>query len=534
MPLPVDGDRTLIRGGQVADGSGSALTPRDLLIDAGRIAAVADPGTFAGATCPVIDASGTVVAPGFIDVHSHADNAPLLAEDDTTKILQGVTTEVVGNCGFSLAPARAGREELLIRLTGRIFPPLDIEWHDFGDLLSRLDGHGYVTNYAPLVGHGTLRLAVLGMADCAPDADEQKRMGALLDEALDAGAFGLSSGLIYPPGLFSRTTELVDLARHLGGGRIYATHMRGEGGHLLDSVEEALEIGSRSGCRVQISHLKSAGRPHWGGVGRALDRLARARADGVTVTQDVYPYDASSTMLTTCLPPWCQEGGDQTVLARLDDPATVRRLRTEIEGGPQEGWENQIAGAGYEGILVASTASHDFEGRTLPEIGADIGASPFDALIHVLRAERLRASMVIFSMTESDVEAVLTDPATMVGSDGLPPGVGGKPHPRLYGTFPRVLGRYVRERQVLDLPTAVAKMTSRPAQTFGLRDRGRIAQGAVADLVAFDPARVIDACDYRDPVRPPSGIEWVMQAGHVVVAKGRWLGNRSGRRLQPA
>lgn len=528
------GRRTLVRGARVADGSGGPLARHDLLLDAGRIAAVAEPGSLDCADCAVVDASGQVVAPGFIDVHSHADNAPLLEEDDTTKVLQGVTTEVVGNCGFSLAPVEAGNEELLAGLTGRIFPPIDFRWRSFAELLAVLDGRGYVTNYAPLVGHGTLRLAVLGMEDRPADGGELEQMRTLLDEALDAGAFGLSSGLIYPPGLFGDTGELVELARRLPADRLYATHMRGEGAHLLDSIEEALEIARRGDCRVQISHLKSSGRPHWGGAGRALDRLARARTDGVAVTQDVYPYDASSTMLTACLPRWFQEGGDPAVLARLDDAAAVTRLRGEIEGDTAEGWENHIAGAGYGGILVASTASHHFEGRTLPEIAEDLGVDPFDALVHVLRTERLRASMVTFSMAEADVEAVLADPATMVGSDGLPPGVGGKPHPRLYGTFPRVLARYVRERGVLDLPTAVVKMTSLPADVFGLPDRGRIAPGAVADLVAFDPDLVADACDYRDPVRPPTGIGWVMQAGTIVVCDGRWLGRRAGRRLEPA
>ncbi|MGH3318785.1 MAG: N-acyl-D-amino-acid deacylase family protein [Streptosporangiaceae bacterium] len=527
-----DGRPILIEGAELADGSGRPLVRRDVLVADGRIAAVEPAGTRDPSRYDRVEADGFVLAPGFIDVHSHADNAPLLRDGDTTKILQGVTTEVVGNCGFSLAPVQPPREQLLAAFTTRIFPPFPWGWHAFADFLAATDTRGYVTNYVPLVGHGTLRLAVLGMEDRAPRPGELAAMGGLLDEALVAGAFGMSSGLIYPPGLFSATDELVELARHLPEGRLYATHMRGEGEHLLDSIDEAIRIGGEGNCRVQISHLKASGRPHWGRVGAALARLDRARQEGLDITQDVYPYDRSSTMLTACMPPWFQEGGDAALLARLDDPAALARARAEVEG-ETDGWESHLAECGYDGVLVSSTASHAHEGQTLAEVAAELGLEPFEALVEVLRGERLRASMVISSMSEADVEAVLDHPATVIGSDGLPPGVGGKPHPRLFGTFPRVLGRYVRERGLLDLPTALARMTASPADAFGLTDRGRIAPGAVADLVAFDPERVADVCDYRDPVHPPTGIAWVMQAGRVAVRDGRWLGSRLGTRLRP-
>jgi len=236
-------------------------------------------------------------------------------------------------------------------------------------------------------------------------------------------------------------------------------------------------------------------------------------------------------MLTACLPPWVQEGGNAAVLARLADPGQVDRIRDEVDAGPSAQWENHVAGSGWDGILVSSTGDHRFEGRTIAEIGDELGVSPFDALVHVLREEDLRVSMVSFSMCEDDLEEALLDPHTMIGSDGLPPGVGGKPHPRLFGTFPRILARYVRERRTLDLGTAIHKMTGLPASTFGMADRGRIAPGYVADLVAFDADRVADVCDYRDPVHPPTGIAWVMQGGELVVDDGRWLGVRRGRRL---
>lgn len=510
----------LIRGGVVADGTPAAPAPADVLLDGERIAAVEPPGTIGTDGHDVLDAEGLVVAPGFVDVHSHADNAPLLAEDDTTKIFQGVTTEVVGNCGFSLAPAAPGRESDLAELTGRIFPPLPWGWSSFAELLGRLDECGYVTNYVPLVGHGTLRLAVIGPEARLLSADERNRMGGLLRAATDAGAFGLSTGLIYSPATFSDTAELVDLASYLPEGRLYATHMRDEGAGLKTSVAEALEIGQRSGRAVQISHLKATGEQNWGGVAGALEQIAAARSAGQVVTQDVYPYTASSTMLTSRLPSWFEDGGHHAILARLADADALARLRAEIS--PR--WDQ---------VLVASTGSHAFEGRTIPEIGEQLGLDPFDAYVEVLRSEQLRVSAVLFTMDEGDVVTGLRDEHTMVGSDGLPPGVGGKPHPRLFGTFPRVLGRYVRERGAVDLGVAVHKMTGLPAATFGLTGRGLVRPGLVADLVAFDPQTVTDVGDYRDPVHAPEGIAWVMQAGTPVVRGGRWQGARRGRRLTP-
>lgn len=528
------GGDTLIRGGQVADGTGAPLRQADVLTGGERIRAVEPPGAIPDdGGYQVVDATGLVVAPGFVDVHSHADNAPLLQEDDTTKILQGVTTEVVGNCGFSLAPALPDRAEELARLSGRIFPPMAWTWRDFPSWLETLDARGYTTNYVPLVGHGTLRLAVAGFDNRPLRPDELERMRGLLGEALAAGAFGFSSGLIYPPGVFADTGELAALAEALPSDRVHATHMRNEGLGLLASVEEAVEIARRGGCRLQVSHLKAAGRAAWGRTREALDLLDRARADGVPATHDMYPYTASSTMLSACLPAWAQEGGDEAVLARLADPDSLARISADVDRGETESRGNLLA-VGYDRIRVASSASHAYEGSTLAEIAEANGTGGFEALVEVLRAERLQVSMIAFTMDEADLATVLSSPWTMVGSDGLPPGVGGRPHPRMTGTFPRVLGRYVRERGVLELSEAVRRMTALPAATFGLADRGVVRAGAVADLVAFDPDRITDIGDYDDPLRPPAGLAWVRQAGQLVVEGDRWLGTRRGRRLTPA
>lgn len=525
---------TLIRGAEVVDGSGAPRRRADVLVEGGSISAVSETGG-APALPPetrVLDASGLVLAPGFVDVHSHADNAPLLDRDDTAKIMQGVTTEVVGNCGMSLAPRERGNAAVLEQYALRIFPPVDWAWHGFAELVDTTDARGYVTNYVPLVGHHSLRIAAMGMRDDAPTAQETRTMQRLLEEALEAGVHGLSTGLIYPPGLFAATDEVVDLASQLPAGRIYATHMRGESGRLLASVDEALEVGRRAGCRVQISHLKASGRGNWGLVRDALVAIDRARQAGVDVRQDVYPYTAGSTMLTAALPPWFQEGGDGRVLDRLRDADCLARLRAELAAGDAE-WENFVHGAGWDGVVVASSASHRFDGRSLQEIADAAGADPFDILVEILLTERLRASMIVHSMAEGDLRSALEHPATMVGSDGLPPGTGGRPHPRGYGTFPRVLARYVRERRVLGLEEAVRRMTSLPAETFGLTDRGLLEPGRAADVVALDPDAVRDLADYATPVRDPEGIGWVMQNGQVVVEAGAYVGPRCGRRLRP-
>lgn len=520
----------LVRGVELADGTGSPLRTADLLVHGATIVAVEAAGVVPAAADEVIDATGLVAAPGFIDVHSHADNSPFLDDDDESKILQGVTTEVVGNCGFSLAPASAAHHGLLERYSRRIFPELPWGWSSFPELLAATDARGYVTNYAPLVGHHAVRIAAMGMADRAPDATELETMRRLVREAGEAGAVGLSTGLIYPPGLFGTTDEIVALVDALPPGALYATHMRGEGPQVMRSIEEALTIGERTGRRVQISHLKVAGRSGWGRMPRALELIDAARARGVDVRQDVYPYTAGSTMLTATLPPWFQEGGDASVVRRLGDPGDVARLREEL-AVPSESWENMAYGAGWEGIVVASTASHTWDGLSIAEIARQRSEDPVAALIHVLLTEQLKATMIVHQMHEDDLIVALGHPNTMIGSDGLPPGMGGKPHPRTYGTFPRILARFSRELGTLTLPEAVRRMTALPAATFGLADRGVIAPGAAADIVLFDAASVRDTATWEDSTSLPVGIPWVILNGHPVVRGGAYMGPRSGRRL---
>jgi N-acyl-D-amino-acid deacylase len=522
--------RIAILNALIADGSGDTARKGTLILDGDLIEAVIPDGAGIPGDCSPIDLTGLVVAPGFIDVHSHADNAPLLDEDDISKIMQGVTTEVVGNCGFSLAPLQYQHEDIMREYATRIFPPLDWGWTSMGELFEALDMRGYVTNYAPMVGHHTLRILAMGMENRNPSLGEESAMGRALDESVDAGIFGMSTGLIYPPGVFAGHTEISKLVGRLPSGILYATHMRGEGAQVFQSIEEALAVGEATGRRVQISHLKVAGRYNWGRMQEALDLIDSARARGVDVRQDIYPYTAGSTMLTACLPPWFQEGGNEGVLRRLRDAQAIRELEESLSVISLE-WENMVMGAGWEGIVVASTGDHRFEGQSLAEIAIEYDIEPCAALCMVLIDEELQATMTVHQMSEADVTTALSHPQTMIGSDGLPPGTGGKPHPRLYGTFPRILGRFARELGVLSMEEAVRRMSSLPADTFGLHDRGRIAAGMKADLVAFDQRGVQDTATFENPVQTPTGIPWVMVNGSEVVVAGSYAGARRGRRL---
>lgn len=522
--------RRVLAGGRVIDGTGAPGQVADVVVDGPVIAAI-EPVRERHGRAEVYDVSGCVVAPGFVDVHSHADNAPLLASPDLSKVLQGVTTEVVGNCGMSLAPRSPRYGDALAAYLGRLFPPVSWTGSSVADLLAATDAAGYVVNYAPLIGHGTLRLAVMGFEARTPTHAEMEMMRGLVDEALEAGAVGLSTGLIYPPGSLAETAELVALSHQLRGRpALYASHIRGEGPTLVEAVQEAIDIGRATGVRVQISHHKATGRANWGKVRQTLAMIAQARFEGIDVRLDVYPYTASSTMLSVCLPPWLSNLADANLLAHLEQPEIVARVQEELR---HDDWDNCVAGCGgFDGILIAGTGDHRFEGQTLAQVAADAGMDGAAALIHVLREERLQATMIAFEMDEGDVETVLRDPLASIGSDGLPPGTGGKPHPRQWGTFPRVLGRYVRERGVLSLEEAIHRMTGLPADTFRLPGVGRLAAGHWADLVVVEPSTVSDRASYTDPVQPPIGIRDVIIGGNDVVRAGHYTGARVGRRLR--
>lgn len=520
----------LVRGGLVLDGTGAPARPADVVVSDGLIAAVEDPGTdWQG---EVVDADGAVVTPGFVDVHTHSDALAWAPEQaDALRLAslrQGVTTEICGNCGSSMFPASAEHADAAAETVRATF--------DFGDAFADFTAFaaaqsGRYTHLAALVGHGTLRTAVLGFADRKPTAAELERMCALLGECLRQGAAGLSSGLIYPPGCYAGSEELVALAgvvaRH---GKLYVTHLRDEMSGVEEALEEALDLAEASGVRLQVSHHKTAGRFAWGKTEVTLPRLQKAIDAGMDVACDVYPYDAASTHLHAMLPPWVSDGGIGALLRRISDTATRERIRHDIEAGVP-GWENTVGNGGWDRISIATAAGHpDLQGRRVDEIAAERGADPVDVVCDLLIAEQSAVTVISHSMQEDDVRRVLAAPFSMIGSDGVPRD--GRPHPRWAGSFTRVLGRYTRDTEVLRLPEAVHKMTGLPAARFGLAGRGVIAAGNHADLVVFDPATVRDGADFDDPLAPPSGIRHVVVAGAVAVRDGNPTGVRAGQVLR--
>jgi N-acyl-D-amino-acid deacylase len=484
----------LIRNALLYDGTGARPAPADVAVRGDRIAEVGAPGSLADPAARVLDAAGLALAPGFIDVHTHDDFAALVYPRMHFKVLGGVTTCIVGNCGFGAAPWSAAAA-----LARAFHPRQELpRWEGFAGYLARLDAHPPSVNVGALVGHGTLRLAAMGNARRAPGAAEAAQMRAALREGIDAGCLGLSTGLIYDPGRFATTDEIVELARELRGtGGLYATHVRDEGTGLLDSVREAIEIGEAAGIPVQISHHKASGRAAWGLVRESLGLIESARARGVDVHADQYPYTAGSTVL-----------------------AAVAR-------------ENGLGRLEAEAIVVAAAAGHpEWEGRRLSDLAREFGLPAREAAGRVLAAQP-GTTVVLHSMDEEDVRTVMRHPTTMIGSDGIPT-LEGKPHPRLYGTFARVLGRYARELGLFPLEEAVHRMTGLPARKFGLAGRGVVRAGAFADLVLFDAARILDAGTYEDPHRPPQGVAHVFVNGEQVVREGAHTGARPGRALRRA
>ncbi|MCQ9388475.1 amidohydrolase family protein [Brevibacterium sp. 50QC2O2] len=523
--------KTLITAARVIDGTGRAPFVADVLIDGQKIEAIREPGTFTGlADVKTVSADGMVLSPGFIDTHAHADNSPLLDKDDTSKIMQGCTTEVNGNCGFSLAPIDPLHEDGFYTLVTRIFPAAKYGWRSFAEYKAAMNQHEYVTNFATLIGHNTVRVAAMGDEMRAPDKTEMRTMQHLVDDAIENGAGGLSSGLIYPPGVFSEPSELVTLASNLPPTAIYASHMRSESHHLMDSLRETVHVAQNAGIRCHISHLKFADRQSSSQMATALEYLDAQRTAGLPVTQDMYPYSAASTMMTALLPPWMHDGGAQKLLGRLKSRELVRRAGDQIASS-EATFENYARTAGWDGVIVASTGSHRYEGESVAQIAATMGVEPIEAVARMLIDEQLHITVILWAMREEDVALGLQHPFTMIGTDGLPVGTGGKPHPRGYGSFARMLDHYVRRTKAVDLVDAIRRMTSLPAQTFGLEGRGVVAEGAFADLVLFDPDTLTDNATFAHPTDAPAGLFDVFVAGEHVVDRGAWTGRRAGKFL---
>lgn len=507
----------VIAGGTVYDGFGGEGIVADVAIDGGRVTGI---GPDAGAARERIDATGLAVAPGFIDPHSHSDSVPFLEEPQPFKLFQGVTTEIVGNCGYTCAPTTSESEAEITGETG-------IAFIRFGDYLDAVDAAGTTNHLAALVGHNTLRLAVAGFARELPDGG-LAAMRELADEAFAAGAVGFSSGLEYAPGAYAGLDELVELgrvARRWGG--TYATHMRSEGEGVLDALDEAIAVARRSGVTLQISHLKASGVPTHGRAGAMLERIVEARRSGLDVQGDLYPYAACGTGLVALLPTEVSEGGESELRARLASAEHRARLRAVAED------PEAFLAAGLwrevrpEDVTVTEHRNAEHNGRTIAEIAG--ARDPWDTVCALVASDP-HAAAVLHAMREDDIEAFMRDPLVSIGSDNDVPV--GLVHPRTHGTFPRFFGEYVRERGVLPLGEAVRRATSVTAKQFGLSTRGWLGAGSAADITVFDPATIGHAGSYAEPAARPTGVRWVLLDGTPAVRDGEFTGERHGTMLR--
>ncbi len=525
-------DELLIRGAQIMDGSGAPGTTGDVGIRDGRICAVT---TETGRQARrVIDAAGLVLAPGFIDIHTHSDFTLPINPRAEGKIRQGVTTEVVGNCGFSVAPALPGKAELLRDYLAASAPWLDFRETSFAEYMDAFPATS--VNTIMQAGHHTLRLMAMGTDDRAPSDDELRHMQDMLEEALQAGAIGLSSGLFTTPGGYASSEEMVTLGHVLRRhGGAYSSHVRDEANRVFDAVREAIAVGESCGIHVQIAHLKLSGTDNWGGASELLGEIEAARERGVAVDCDQYPYTAATNPLRNLLPTWVQAGGMAAMLERLAEPETRQRLRHDIEA---QGFNNFGRIASWDDVRIAiSPHQPQYAGQTMGAIARERRSDPLDAVCDYLIEDQGHTRILITSMAEDDVQTILRSPTMLVGSDGTslaPYGVTGqgKPHPRFYGTFARVLGHYVRDLGLLPLPQAIYKMTGGSANALGLVERGLIREGYWADLTLFDPQTIDAMSTYEEPHQYARGIQAVIVNGEVVIDGGEHNGALPGRVLR--
>jgi N-acyl-D-amino-acid deacylase len=524
----------LIQGAQVIDGSKGEPFRGDIAVENGVITEVSPSIRGRGKT--VIGAGGLVAAPGFIDIHSHTDLSIFKHPLAESKALQGVTTEVVGNCGIGAFPVIQEQKSVLIdylKMHEFHLPSGGLSWNNFTQYADQLDHIGLGLNLAPFVAHGALRIAVLGAEDRAPTDKELDKMKTLLTESLEQGAWGLSTGLIYPPGSFARTEELVDLAKVLARYEaLYTSHIRGEGATVMEALDEAILIGRKGGVRVEVSHLKAMGRDNWGRGKEVLLKLEKARQSGVDIAADQYPYEATSTSLTPLVPSWAHAGGVNELLKRLASPEMEERLHAEIlremnqRGGPSRIVIAEIGSAKNAGL----------SGKNVSQVAQLWQCAPEKAVMRLLLEEKAAVGAVYFSLSEEDVAAILSSDQVSVGSDGTgmkaEEDSGICTHPRSYGTFARILGLYAREKGILSLAKAIHKMTGLTASRLGFKNRGLIKPGFTADLVLFDPLAIQDRSTFDQPHQYAMGVVYSWVNGCPIVREGIITGNTPGRVLR--
>jgi N-acyl-D-amino-acid deacylase len=510
----------LITGGTVYDGLGNPGQEIDIAIRAGRIVRTGISLKSINAR-HIIDAKGLAVSPGFIDVHTHTDMKLLANPKAESHIRQGITTEIGGNCGSSPFPlSDIIYDETRKRLKEQY--DIDLDWNDINGFLNRLNNSRIAVNYATLVGFGNIRGKVIGYDDMPATDTHIAEMKRLVEENLQAGAVGLSTGLEYTPDSYAKTNEIIELCRVVSTRNgVYATHMRDEGDRILEAIDETINIARASNVSVQISHLKTAYPRNWHKNDEVLAKLEEAEKSNIRVNFDRYPYIAGSTSLDFYFPGWSKQGTTADFIARLKDPALDEQFRSYLKLQEEKlgSWEKVVIASVYSG------KNKPFEGKNILEASSQSGKPPYEFMRDIIIEEEDRVDMIVFNMSEDNLKKILAHPLWMPGSDGsaiAPSGIlsVGKPHPRFYGTFPRILGKYVREEKVLTLPEAIKKMTSVPAMKFNFKQRGQIAEDYWADIVVFNPDTVIDKATWTDPHQFPEGIEYVMVNGKIVVNKG--------------
>ena len=530
----------LFQNALIVDGTGVAGYRADVAIKGDRIAAI---GETLGAALRTIDAHGLTLIPGIIDPHSHADLILPLAPARQAKLLrcklaQGITTAIIGNCGLGCAPVSSVEAESTLRAVNAWMTPEPIEWRwrSFGQYLDRIGVNGLPLNIGALIPHGPVRISTMGMAKGSPSQHEMREMRTLVEWGMRDGALGLSTGLIYPPGMYSDTAELKKLAQVVADhGGVYTSHIRGSSETLIPAVEELLEVARETRVRVHHSHNEAVGRAHWSKIDRVLAMEEQAEAEGVRISFDMFPYTAAATMMIAIYPPWSLEGGVDLLIERLRDPPTRARIGRDIATHEptwppwtRGGWpHNLVRATGWEAIYIGYVESRKnkrYENRSLADLGRLTGKTPFDAICDLIIDERGQVSMLIFEVSgERDERDLLSKYArhrlSAFCTDAEDYGRG-LPHPAAYGAFARIFAKFVRDEKVLTFEEAVRKMTSYPAALFGLKDRGTIRSGAFADLVLLDSRRVTDRADFSQPRREAEGIDTVVINGRIAWERG--------------
>ena len=514
----------VLKNGIIIDGTGNPSYKSDIAIEDCKIVKI---GKLNLEAKEVLDIEGLIVAPGFIDTHSHSDLYLIHEPESLQKIMQGITIEIIGQDGLGEAPINQEHLEewrkYLSGLNGD--PPIKWSWEKFRDYLKVLEESKPAVNVASLVGHGNLRLLAMGMDDKKPTVSELEEMKSLLKESLEDGAIGMSTGMIYAPCVYADTRELIELCKLVAEyAGVFVIHMRDEGDRLLESIDEVIQIAEKSGVHAHISHFKAGGKRNWGKSKQALQKLEEAKAKGIQISYDQYPYTAGSTFLSSLLPSWVHEGGVEKMLKRLEEPSIREKIKEEygekLESGRATGWDKVLV------TYVESPKNKNIEGKSLEEISKIREQFPIDALIDLIIEETNMASMANFTMSEEDVKRIIKNPLGMVCTDGL---LLGKPHPRAYGAFPRVLSHYSREQKILRIEEAVRRMTSYPARVFNLGKRGYILSDYIADLVVFDPNKVKDTSTFEEPRQFPEGIKHVIVSGELSVKNGKFTGLKNGK-----